>query len=54
MPVNTSYKSPTAASGTNWTNPTNVYSSNDSRAQYANSAQNNLYITGFDFSDIPT
>lgn len=50
----TSYKSPTAASGTNWTNPTNVYSSNDSRAQYANSAQNNLYVTGFDFSDVPT
>lgn len=54
MSVVTSYKSPTAASGTNWTNPTNVYSSNDTRAQYANSAQDNLYVTGFDFSDIPT
>jgi hypothetical protein len=42
--------SPSAASGTNWTNPTNVYSSNDSRASYANTAQNALAVTGFSFS----
>jgi len=50
----TSYKAPTAASGTNRTNPTNVYASDDSRATYANSAQNNLYVTWFDFSGIPS
>lgn len=49
----TSYKTATAAAGTNWSNPTNVYSSDNNRASYANSAQNNLYVTGFDFSDLP-
>lgn len=48
----TFYNDPTSASGTNWSNPTNVYSSNDARATYANTLQNPLYITGFEF-DIP-
>lgn len=45
--VTTSYTVPTAATGTNWTNPTNVYASDDSRAVYANTTQNDLKITGF-------
>lgn len=49
----TAYTVPTAASGTNWTNPTNVYSSDNSRATYANAGQDDLKITGFGFS-IPT
>lgn len=49
----TAYKLPGSASGTNWTNPTNVFASDDSRAIYGNSAQNDLFVTNFDFSDIP-
>lgn len=49
----TSRISPTAASGTNWTNPTNVFASDDLRASYANSGQNGLFITGFGFFDFP-
>lgn len=44
---------PTAASGTNWTNPTNVLASDNSRAVYANTVQNDLKITGFDL-DVPS
>lgn len=49
----TTVNAPTAASGTNWTNPTNVFSSNDSRAVFATTTQNDLKITGFGFT-IPT
>lgn len=44
---------PTAAAGTNWTNPTNVTASDNSRAAYATTTQDNLKITGFNFA-IPT
>jgi hypothetical protein len=43
----------TVASGTNWTTPTNVYLSDDARAIYNNTAQNQLIMTGFGFT-IPT
>lgn len=42
-----------AAAGTNWTNPTNVYASDDSRATYANANQNDLVIDTFDLA-VPT
>lgn len=50
----TPYGAPTAAAGTNWTNPTNVYTSDNNRAAYATTTQDNLKITGFDFSTIPS
>ena len=45
--VNTGALSPSTASGTNWTNPTNVTASDDSRADYATAAQDDLFVTGF-------
>lgn len=51
--VTSSATIPTAAAGTNWTNPTNVYTSDDTRAVYSNTAQDDLKITGFGFN-IPT
>lgn len=44
---------PSAASGTNWTNPTNVYSSNNTYAVYNAATQDLLKMTGFSFS-LPT
>jgi len=40
----TKVTSATAAAGTNWTNPTNVYASDNARATYANANQNDLII----------
>ncbi|MGE3463889.1 MAG: hypothetical protein AB7I04_18425 [Pseudomonadales bacterium] len=45
--------SPTTASGTNWTNPNNVVSSNDVYATYVNTGGTNvspLTVEGFDFT----
>lgn len=42
-----------AAAGTNWTTPTNVYTSNDVYGTYATTTQDDLKITGMGFS-IPT
>ena len=44
--------SPAMAAGTNWTNPTNVVSSNDSRADYDDTDQDELKVTNFT-ADIP-
>lgn len=42
--------SPTAAAGTNWVNPTNVFGSNDARATYNAATQNDIKITGYGFA----
>src|SRR6185369_8177894 len=46
----TSAKSPTTASGTNWVNPTNVYTSNTVYATFTGTTQNYLQMTGFGFA----
>ena len=43
-------QSPSVASGTNWTSPGNVFGSDDARATYNNTAQNDLRISGFGFT----
>lgn len=48
--VETPITSPTAASGTNWTDPTNVYASDDDRAAYNNTAQDLLKAITFGLS----
>ena len=42
--------SPIAAAGTNWTDPTNALLSDDARAVYNNTAQDDLKLTDFNFS----
>ncbi len=44
---------PSTASGTNWTTPTNVYTSNNAYATFTGTSQNYLQITGFGFA-LPT
>jgi len=44
---NSGKKSGSAASGTNWTNPTYVYAADNFRATYNNAGQNWLTVTGF-------
>ena len=44
---------PSAAAGTSWTNPTNVYTSNDAYAVFATTTQLHLRMTDFGL-DIPT
>src|SRR6185369_3126756 len=46
----TAAKSPTAASGTNWVNPTNVYTANTVYATFTGATQNYLQMTGFGFA----
>ena len=41
------YNDPATASGTNWTTPTNVFLDDGSRATYAATTQNNLFVTNF-------
>lgn len=44
------YVPPTAAAGTGWTNPNNVFASDNSRAVYATTTQADLKMTGFGFA----
>ena len=48
--ANDSIRPPTAAAGTNWTNPTNVLLSDDARADYNNTAQDDLKSTVLGFA----
>ncbi|MFH1685992.1 MAG: hypothetical protein ABIE70_00545 [bacterium] len=41
------YNDPATASGTNWTDPTNVFADDGSRTIYANTTQDTLYVTNF-------
>ncbi len=41
------YQDPAASSGTNWTTPDSVFLSDDQKAYYANSGQNDMFATDF-------
>ena len=41
------YQDPATSSGTNWTNPDSVFLSDDQKAKYANSGQDNMFATNF-------
>jgi len=45
--TDTGYLNPSAASGTNWTTPTNVYSSNNAYASYTGTTQDVLFISSY-------